>query len=409
MGAYVDKVDGTNPLVTGSLAYGFGGTPQTTTVTVNKVEPDGVNHRFDITLNGADGGVTTAWTVATVKMDGAPAPAGVTVTSAGTYTITDATGAVATNNLTATLAVTPGNATLKNAVAETQTFDFSPVGSTLATSSVAVNVAGPTAALTFNAAGKILAGSNMSVAVAANSMYVGNLVVSGLEPNAAQQFHFDLSQVTNTAAATTVAGPTVGSATLPGGGSIFANVVYTGGSVTNPGSLTSGSPQTFSVAANAFDDGNTAQTITLDFSKITNSSNATGLIGPLAGTAGNSAGSLKDFTVDQTGVIHGVYTNGFTQTIGQILLASFENPSGLQREGSNLLQISADSGVVNVGTAGSGKLGTIASGNIETSNVDLAAEFSNMILAERGFQANSKMVTTADTMLSDLLQLKQTP
>jgi flagellar hook protein FlgE len=171
--------------------------------------------------------------------------------------------------------------------------------------------------------------------------------------------------------------------------------------------------QTISIPAGAYPDNNAAQTIDIDFSNVTSSafaapsSNISGIIVPPMASAGNSAGSLKDFSVDTNGVLHGVYTNGFTQVIGQMLLATFENPGGLVHTGNDLLDISANSGVVNVGTPGSGRFGTIAAGNIETSNVDLASEFSNMILAERGFQANSRIITTSDDMLQEVVNLKR--
>jgi len=154
-------------------------------------------------------------------------------------------------------------------------------------------------------------------------------------------------------------------------------------------------------------DVNALETFTIDFAKVTNTALNAGLIPESTGSAGNSAGSLKAFNVDARGIVHGVYTNGFTQMIGQILLATFENPGGLQKEGMNNLQVSANSGVVNIGTPGSGRFGTIAEGNVETSNVDLAFEFSNMILAERGFQANSRIITTSDQMLEEVVNLKR--
>src|SRR5579883_1625267 len=201
-------------------------------------------------------------------------------------------------------------------------------------------------------------------------------------------------------------------------GSTASNVTITTTPITYAGgAITGGAAQTIIIPANAFQspttagypttDSNAAQTFTLNFSNVTNTTLQSGLVPPATGSAGNSAGSLKDFTVDQNGVLHGVYTNGFTQTIGQILLATFENPGGLTRLGSSDLDTSANSGVVNVGTAGSGRFGTIAEGNIETSNVDLATEFSNMILAERGFQANSRIITTSDSMLEQVVNLKQ--
>jgi flagellar hook protein FlgE len=170
--------------------------------------------------------------------------------------------------------------------------------------------------------------------------------------------------------------------------------------------------QTIDIPANAYGT-NTHQTFDIDFTNVASTanaaalSNASGVIVPSTASSGNSAGALKDFSVDKNGVLHGVYTNGFTQTIGQILLANVENPGGLVKEGNNVLQISANSGVVNVGTPGAGRFGTIAEGNIETSNVDLATEFSNMILAERGFQANSRIITTSDQMLQEVVDLKR--
>ena len=201
--------------------------------------------------------------------------------------------------------------------------------------------------------------------------------------------------------------------TTPGVTASTTAITWTAGGV-----VTTGGVVTITIPAGAFDtsasgfaatDVNAAQTITLDMSKLTNTTLGYGLIPPSTGSSGNSAGSLKDFTVDSSGIVHGVYTNGFTQTIGQILLANFENPGGLQANGLNTLDVSANSGVVNVGTPGSGKFGTLAEGNIETSNVDLATEFSNMILAERGFQANSRIITTADQMLQDVVGMKQSP
>jgi flagellar hook protein FlgE len=198
--------------------------------------------------------------------------------------------------------------------------------------------------------------------------------------------------------------------TTPGVTSSVTPITWTSGVVATGGTATITIPAgAFDTSASGFasTDVNAAQTLTLDLSKLTNTTLGYGLIPPSTGSSGNSAGSLKDFSVDNNGMLHGVYTNGFTQTIGQILLANFENPGGLQSLGNNLFDTSANSGVVNVGTPGSGRFGTIAQGNVETSNVDLATEFSNMILAERGFQANSRIITTSDQMLQDVVALKQ--
>jgi len=122
---------------------------------------------------------------------------------------------------------------------------------------------------------------------------------------------------------------------------------------------------------------------------------------------GNSAAYLKSFSVDGTGVIHGQYGNGTSRILGQVELATFANPSGLQRIGQNDYDLSANSGQANISLPGSGLSGSIAQGNIETSNVDLANELAQVILAERGFSANSRMITTSDEMLQDVVSMKR--
>jgi flagellar hook protein FlgE len=121
---------------------------------------------------------------------------------------------------------------------------------------------------------------------------------------------------------------------------------------------------------------------------------------------GYTNGELQNFTIDATGTILGSFTNGTQQVLGQVALADFNNPQGLQDVGGNLYGTSANSGEALVGFAGEGAVSTIASGSLEESNVDLAREFTDMIVAQRGFQANSRVITTSDQMLADLVQLK---
>jgi flagellar hook protein FlgE len=142
----------------------------------------------------------------------------------------------------------------------------------------------------------------------------------------------------------------------------------------------------------------------IDLSAVTQLAGASSLI---SDTDGASAGSLTSFTVGQAGDITGVYSNGFKQALGQIALGGFANPSGLVKAGGNLFQASPNSGNANIGAAGTGGRGTIATGFLEGSNVDLAQQFTNMIMAERGFQANSKVITTSDEILQDLVNLKR--
>ncbi|MGH7620055.1 MAG: flagellar hook protein FlgE [Gemmatimonadaceae bacterium] len=122
---------------------------------------------------------------------------------------------------------------------------------------------------------------------------------------------------------------------------------------------------------------------------------------------GYTNGTLQGFNIDATGTIVGGFTNGITQTLGQIQLADFNNPEGLQRVGDNDYETTSNSGTAVLGYAGESSVSTIASGALEMSNVDLAQEFTDMIIAQRGFQANSRVITTTDQLMQDLVNLKQ--
>jgi flagellar hook protein FlgE len=122
---------------------------------------------------------------------------------------------------------------------------------------------------------------------------------------------------------------------------------------------------------------------------------------------GAPGGTLVSFSLDQSGEVVGVYSNGISKNIGQIALATFANATGLMKSGKNLYDQSANSGDAAVGAPGAGGRGTVASGYLEMSNVDLALQFTNMIMAERGFQANARVITTSDEMLQDLVNLKR--
>ena len=113
------------------------------------------------------------------------------------------------------------------------------------------------------------------------------------------------------------------------------------------------------------------------------------------------------FSIGQDGLISGVFSNGRTQALGQIALATFADPAGLLKQGGSLFTTSANSGVAQIGVAGIGGRGTLTGGTLEGSNVDLGQEFTNMIIAQRGFEANAKVITTSDELLQDLVNLKQ--
>lgn len=122
---------------------------------------------------------------------------------------------------------------------------------------------------------------------------------------------------------------------------------------------------------------------------------------------GFGLGYLENFTVDSSGVITGVYSNGNKAPIAQIAMATFINPQGLTTEGDNNFRVTNNSGLPNVGAAETGGRGKITAGTLEMSNVDLAEQFTDMIVTQRGFQANSRSITTSDQMLQELLTLKR--
>lgn len=122
---------------------------------------------------------------------------------------------------------------------------------------------------------------------------------------------------------------------------------------------------------------------------------------------GNTSGTLEGFAIDATGTVVGVFTNGERKALGQIMLAKFDNPMGLQKLGSNFFIDTRNSGEPQYGGAGVSGFGAISPGNLEMSNVDISLEFTEMITTQRGFQANSRIITTSDEMLQELVNMKR--
>lgn len=123
---------------------------------------------------------------------------------------------------------------------------------------------------------------------------------------------------------------------------------------------------------------------------------------------GYTTGNLTTFNIGSDGIITGIYSNGQQQPLGMIGLASFENPGGLQKIGENMYIPTTNSGDFKKGLkAGSEGVGMLNPGTIEMSNVDLSREFTDMITTQRGFQANSRIITTSDEMLQELVNLKR--
>jgi flagellar hook protein FlgE len=123
--------------------------------------------------------------------------------------------------------------------------------------------------------------------------------------------------------------------------------------------------------------------------------------------AGFTSGALTKLTIDTDGTIVGGFSNGQTRTLGQFVLGNFKAPDQLARVGATLYKETPSSGQGTLGTPATADRGSVAAGTLEQSNVDIAAEFIRMIAAQRGFEADSKTLTTADNLLGELMQLKR--
>ncbi len=122
---------------------------------------------------------------------------------------------------------------------------------------------------------------------------------------------------------------------------------------------------------------------------------------------GYEMGILEDIYIEDDGTVRGVYSNGQKQPIAMMALATFNNPCGLESEGGNIFSYSPNSGLAIIRRPGVGSAGIIKSGVLEMSNVDISEEFTNMIITQRAFQANSRVITTSDEMLQELVNLKR--
>ncbi len=157
-----------------------------------------------------------------------------------------------------------------------------------------------------------------------------------------------------------------------------------------------------------FNDGPAAAaltTVTIDLTGVTNFGGPKSLA--VTAADGSAAGTLQQFQIQGDGSVVGMFSNGEKLVMATIALANFNNPMGLQKIGETSFLETTNSGLAQIGTAGSGGRGDLLGGSIEMSNVDLAQEFTNLIIAQRGFQANSRVITTSDQMLQDLVDLKR--
>lgn len=167
------------------------------------------------------------------------------------------------------------------------------------------------------------------------------------------------------------------------------------GALTSDGLVTTG--------AIAWNNGSTPSTINVDLSNFTQFS-APDEVRSIT-QDGKGVGSVGSFSIEKDGTIFALLSNGQSSSIGKIGLVNFANPEGLARIGKNLLQQTPTSGAPVVGEPGAGSFGQISSGSLELSNVDIANEFVKLITLQRGFQANSRIITTINQLLNDIIQL----
>jgi flagellar hook protein FlgE len=167
-------------------------------------------------------------------------------------------------------------------------------------------------------------------------------------------------------------------------------------------------PTTLTFAAN----GSTPAPTTVAFGAITiDLSGVTSYAGTATIAAqsqdGSAMGSLSGFTISKDGLVIGTFSNGLKETLAQIALANFNNANGLEKIGDSLYTDGVNSGLPLLGQPGSGGRGSLLSGSLEMSNVDLGQEFTNLIIAQRGFEANAKVISASDEVLQGLVNLKR--
>ncbi|WP_024366665.1 flagellar hook protein FlgE [Arthrobacter sp. TB 26] len=248
-----------------------------------------------------------------------------------------------------------------------------------------VNTGGPVSGITLNSNTLVPANKTSTVAVdgnlpsdAVNGTKLERVVktydAQGAEKNLALTF------------SKTLAGWDV---STDGGATTDGSLVFDGSGV-----LTSGNPVTVS-----------GGTITVNLPTVTSYAGLTSLA--ISGQNGSAAGKLESFTLGNDGSLIGSFSNGVKQVLAKIALAKFTNPSGLEKAGGSSYVATANSGGVQLGGAGDAGIGSLSGGSLEMSNVDLSQEFTNLIVAQRGFQANARIITTSDEVLQELGNLKR--
>jgi flagellar hook protein FlgE len=277
-----------------------------------------------------------------------------------------------------------------------------------------------TGTLTFNGNGVLIGTSGGAAAAVPGGSNTGNGTVTGVAATAAT-----VAQTVTLTEAT----PTTFTVTGAGGaalGTATVGVPFTSSQIDftiKAGSTAFAASDTFTIATTpltaanvkaipitGFADGATNQTF--NWNLLNGTSPVITQVAAASSTTstqqdGSSAGSLVNFAIGGDGTITGSFSNGETQALGQVALANFANVNGLELNGSTDYTPTLASGPAVIGIPGQGVLGTLSGGSLELSNVDIATEFANLIVAQRGFEADAKAVTTFDQILQDTIALKQ--
>lgn len=203
--------------------------------------------------------------------------------------------------------------------------------------------------------------------------------------------------------------------TLPAAdtGGTGAPTVINAGNVTfnTDGTLATPTAPVAGIAITGLADGAANMTMTWNLQDAAGNSLLTQSSAPSATAAtfqnGYGSGTLSDYSITADGTIEGTFSNSQTLALGQIALGNFANPQGLLRAGMNNFQSTLASGAPVIGVAGTAGLGTITGDSLEQSNVDIATEFANMIVTQRGYQANARVVTAFDTLTQTTINITQ--
>jgi len=177
------------------------------------------------------------------------------------------------------------------------------------------------------------------------------------------------------------------------------------------GALSSGTTASLGLAFAAAAGVATPQTVTLDFGSANNAApltaNAANSTASLTSQDGFAAGTLRQWSIGSDGSINASYDNGRNAVIDTIQLATFDNPGGLLHVGQNMFTVSSNSGIAHIGNPGAGGAGTLLPGALEGSNVDLARQFTDLITAQRGFEASARVIRVGDDILQTVVNIKQ--